>query len=49
MVLFKTVRYVFKKDEAEDNVFVFCRIHIAAEFVGCEPELRFEADVGRVV
>ena len=37
---------VFQEDEAEDDVLVFRRIHVVAELIGGEPELRLEADGG---
>ena len=43
------VRDVFEKNQAEHDVLVLGRIHVAAEFVGSEPELGFEADVGGVI
>jgi CheY-like chemotaxis protein len=49
VVLFKGVGDVLQEDEAEDNVLVLCSIHVAAEFVGSEPEFGFEADIGGIV
>ena len=46
MVFFETVGDVFEEDQAEDDVLVFRRVHVAAQLVGSEPELRFKADVG---
>jgi hypothetical protein len=43
------IRDVLKKNEAENNVLVLSRIHVAAELVGGEPEFGFEADVGGAV
>ena len=41
---FEGVGNVLEKDEAEDDVLVFRRVHVVAEFIGGEPELGFEAD-----
>ena len=40
------VRDVLEEDEAEDNVFVFRRVHVVAQLVGGEPELGLEAKIG---
>lgn len=45
VVLLEAVGDVFKEDEAEDDVLVFGRVHVAAQLVGGEPELGFEAEV----
>jgi hypothetical protein len=38
-VLFlKRVGDVFQEDEAEDDVLVFCRVEIPAQFVSCCPK-----------
>ena len=36
----------FEEDQAEDDVLVFGRVHVAAQLVGGEPELLLKADVG---
>jgi hypothetical protein len=48
-VFLERVGNVFEKNQAEDDVLVFRRVHVVAEFVGGEPELGFESDVGSVV
>jgi len=48
-VFFETIRDVFEEDQTENDVLVLRRVHVAAEFVGSEPEFGFEADVGGVV
>jgi hypothetical protein len=40
---FRSVRDVFKEDEAEDDMYVFGRVHVAAEFVRGLPKLGLEA------
>ena len=45
-VFLEGVGDVFEEDQAEDDVFVFRRIHVVAQLVGSEPELGFEAEVG---
>ncbi len=37
---------VLDEDEAEDDVLVFCRVHVVAQLVGGEPELGLKADSG---
>jgi hypothetical protein len=49
MMLFKAIGDVLQKDQAENDVLVFRRVHVAAQLVGSEPELGFEADVGGIV
>ncbi len=46
LVFFEAVRDVFEKDEAEEGVLALGCVHVAAEIVGREPELRFEAKIG---
>jgi len=48
-MFFEAVGNVFQEDEAEDDVFVFRCVHVAAEFIGREPKLLLETDVSRVV
>ena len=45
-VFLEAVGDVFQEDEAEDDVLVFCRVHIVAQLVGGEPEFGLEADGG---
>lgn len=45
-VLFEGVGDVFEEDQAEDDVFVFRGVHVAAQAVGGGPELVLEAEVG---
>jgi hypothetical protein len=45
-VFLEGVGDVFEEDEAEDDVLVFRRVHVVAEFVGGEPELGLETDGG---
>ena len=47
MVFFEGIGDVLEEDEAEDDVLVFARVHVRAELVGREPELRFETEGGR--
>jgi hypothetical protein len=44
--LFECVGDVFQEDEAENDVLVFGRVHVAAQLIRSEPELRFEAEIG---
>jgi hypothetical protein len=44
-VFLEAVGDVFEKDEAEDDVLVFRRVHVVAELVGGEPELGFKSEV----
>lgn len=46
VVLLETVGDILEEDEPKDGVLVLGSIHVAAELVGGEPELRFEAEVG---
>ena len=39
----------FEKDQAEDDVLVFRRVHVAAQLVSREPELLLKADIGGVI
>jgi hypothetical protein len=45
-VFLEGVRNVFEKDETEDNVLVFSRVHVVAQLVSSEPELGLKADRG---
>jgi hypothetical protein len=45
MFLFKGIGDILKKEKAEDDVLVLGRVHVAAELVGGEPELCFEAEI----
>ncbi len=49
MVLFEAIGDVLKEDETEDNVLVLRWVHVAAELVRREPELRLETDTSRGV
>ena len=50
VVFLEGIGDVFEEDEAEDDVLVFGRVHVAAQLVGGEPELGLEAEIGgRVV
>jgi hypothetical protein len=46
VMLVEGVGDVLEEDQAEDDVLVFCRVHVVAELVGGEPELGLEAEVG---
>jgi len=48
-MLFEAIGNVLQKDEAENDMLILRRVHVAPQFVGSEPELSFKADVGRVV
>ena len=41
MQIFKGIGYVFQKNQAKDNVLVFCGINVFAELIGCFPKLFF--------
>ena len=45
MMFFETVGDVLEEDQAEDDVLVLGRVHVATELVGGEPKLGFKADV----
>ena len=45
-VFLEGVGDVFEEDQPEDDVLVFRRVHVVAQFVGGEPELGLEADGG---
>jgi len=45
-VLLEGIGDVFEEDEAEDDVFVFRRVHVVAQLVGGEPEFGLKADGG---
>jgi hypothetical protein len=45
VLLFEGIRDVFEKDQPEDDVLVFGRVHVAAQRVGSLPELVFETEV----
>ena len=49
VVFFEAVGDVLEEDQAEDDVLVFRRVHVAAQLVGSEPELLLKADVGGTV
>ena len=49
MVLLEAVGDVLQEDETEDDVLVLGRVHVVAELIGGEPQLRFEAEIGRGV
>jgi hypothetical protein len=49
MMLLESVGDVLEEDEAEYDVLVLRRIHVAAELVGGEPKLRLETGVSRIV
>lgn len=49
VVSLESVGDVFEEDQAEDDVLVFRRVHVVAELVGGEPELRLETEVGGAV
>jgi len=36
----------FRKDQAQDNVLGFRRVHVVAQLVGRQPEFGLEANVG---
>ena len=46
MVFLEAIGDVFEEDQAEDDVLVFRRVHVAAKLVGGEPELLLKADIG---
>lgn len=41
----KRIRDVFQKDQAQDDVFVLCRVHVVAESIGHLPQLGLEAEI----
>jgi len=45
-MLLEGVGNIFEEDKAEDDVFVFRRVHVVSQLVGGEPELRLEAQIG---
>jgi hypothetical protein len=44
----ESVRNVFEKDQAEDDVLVLRRVHVVAQRIGHLPELGFVADIRTV-
>lgn len=44
-MLLEGVGDVLQEDEVEDDVLVLGRVHVAAQLVRCQPELRFEGEV----
>ena len=48
VLLLEGVGDVLEEDQAEDDVLVLGRVHVVAELVGRQPELRLEAEVGAV-
>ena len=49
VVLLESVRDVLQKDEAKNDMLVFCRVDLTAQFVSGEPHLGLEAKVGPTV
>lgn len=47
MVFVEGVGDVFQEDEAEDDVFVFRRVHVVPELIRCQPKLGLKANGGR--
>ena len=45
-MLLEAVGDVLEEDQAENDMLVLRRIHVVAELVGHQPELRLEADRG---
>src|SRR5205814_2219080 len=43
VMLFEAVGDVLEEDETENDVLVLGGVHVAAQLIGCEPELGFEA------
>ncbi len=48
VLLLEGVGDVFEEDEAEDDVLVLGGVHVVAELVGGQPELRLESEGGSV-
>jgi hypothetical protein len=48
-MFFEAVRDVFEEDQAQDDVLVFSRVHVAAQLIRSEPELLLETDVRGIV
>ena len=46
-VLLEAVGDVLQKDEAEDDMLLFGRVHVVVELIGSERKLRLESEIGR--